>query len=265
VSTILKALKRLDEERRAESAPKTLEEQVLTSAARREREPGRNKSLLVVGAVSGLLLLGGGAWLALGRDASSAASQSPQPKAPAVAGAAQPAPAQPAPHQPPIAVAEPAPAFQQLGPSADALVENPESAPIAAAATPARAQEPAPIAAEPRIESEATPEPPPQRIADALAGEPEPPHDAPAVTASEPEAPTSQRGAVASPPPLLIVERTQWHPAAEKRSAWVSASGATHEMHEGDAIEGAVVTEIRPSSVSFSFEGAELKRGVGEK
>jgi hypothetical protein len=96
------------------------------------------------------------------------------------------------------------------------------------------------------------------------AEEPEPPREV-TVARREPASETPPPAPTASAPPTLAVERTQWHPAAEKRVAWVSAAGETRELGEGDVIEGAIVREIRPSSVLFSFEGEELRRGVGEK
>jgi hypothetical protein len=65
--------------------------------------------------------------------------------------------------------------------------------------------------------------------------------------------------------PEVWVERTLWHPNAEKRSALVrvGADGEVRELHEGDALDGVVVKEIRPSGVLFVHDGAEFKRGVG--
>jgi hypothetical protein len=65
--------------------------------------------------------------------------------------------------------------------------------------------------------------------------------------------------------PAVLVERTSWHPSAERRTAWVSVEGisATRELHEGEAVGALVVKEIRPSSVVFLHGADTLQRRVG--
>jgi hypothetical protein len=289
VSTILKALKRLDEERRADAAPKTLEEQVLGGGARREAARRPNKRIAVLASV-GLGLIGGAAyWIA---------TRAPEPP-PAAAPQAQ--------HRPTGATAAaiaraprealPQPGAPLTGTAVDAgvreqLVPEPVRGAASGAAggvLPAAGHQPEPgvsgeippetrlaeqraraealrrLAAQRASEQPATAGPLVTTSAAPRAGteEPETPREV-AVARSEPASETPP-APTASALPTLAVERTQWHPAAEKRVAWVRATGETRELREGDVIEGAIVREIRPSSVLFSFEGAELRRGVGER
>jgi hypothetical protein len=65
----------------------------------------------------------------------------------------------------------------------------------------------------------------------------------------------------------VLVERTSWHPAPERRVAWVKVEGlaSTREIHEGDAVGTLVVKEIRPSSVLFQHGSEAVTRRVGER
>jgi hypothetical protein len=65
----------------------------------------------------------------------------------------------------------------------------------------------------------------------------------------------------------VLVERTSWHPSAERRTTWVSVEGLSgvRELHEGEAVGALVVKEIRPSSVVFLHGADTLQRRVGER
>jgi hypothetical protein len=65
--------------------------------------------------------------------------------------------------------------------------------------------------------------------------------------------------------PNVYVERTIWHPMAERRVAVVELEGSdeTLELHEGDAVGPLVVGKIEPSGVFFVHDGVELRRRVG--
>ncbi len=67
--------------------------------------------------------------------------------------------------------------------------------------------------------------------------------------------------------PDVVVLRTTWHPAPNRRSASVrlEATGELVTLREGDAIGGLVVREILPSSVLFQAGEVELRRRVGAK
>jgi hypothetical protein len=67
--------------------------------------------------------------------------------------------------------------------------------------------------------------------------------------------------------PTVYVERTIWHPMAERRVAVVELEGSDEalELHEGDAVGPLVVGEIEPSGVFFVYDGVELRRRVGAR
>jgi hypothetical protein len=86
-----------------------------------------------------------------------------------------------------------------------------------------------------------------------------PPGPAPPAAESEP--------ILRSPVPTVYVERTIWHPMAERRVAVVALEGndETLELHEGDAVGPLVVGKIEPSGVFFVHDGVELRRRVGAR
>jgi hypothetical protein len=61
------------------------------------------------------------------------------------------------------------------------------------------------------------------------------------------------------------VARTQWHPSPDRRIAWIEVDGAAapREVHEGERIGSYVVREIQPAAVLFSEGGVSLRREVG--
>jgi len=233
LSTILKALRRIEEEKADGFERPLREDVVLAPTARRRVNPS---SLIAVAAVAfaatvALLTLVHDREAARSRAAATAAA-SPAPRTVAVA-AAPPA-ERPAPRTAPAA-AEPAPAPSPapVAPSAatadsEVVLLNPDArgrSPIAVVS-----ESPAPVA--PPIAER----PPPKR-------------------------------AVAPPPgaPSLRVLRTSWHPRSEKRVAWVQAtgSGAPQAVHEGDRIDRWLVREIEPAAVVLSDGAEEIRRRVG--
>ena len=277
MSTILKALKRLDEQRRADAAPRTLEEQVLGGGAPGEPQTGRpNKWLFVSGGAGVLLVACGVAWFATTRPAAP----------PAVAAAAPASQALPEPgisrrirNAPRAAL--PASGAPIAGTQLDSALRR-QLRPYAA-----RGEAGLPVVRanlRPTRGNELEPE-----VADAEALVATPRSETPrfAVNAARDETPAAPVPAPAAPPapkrvvqaeppvepdvavvahrPDVWVERTQWHPSPDKRSALVriGENGELRELREGDAIDGVVVKEIRPSGVLFLHEGAEFKRGVG--
>jgi len=148
---------------------------------------------------------------------------------------------------------EPAPAGESLQP-------GPESAPPVAESGSARRE------AEPPTEARRPAAPDAaegvQLAAAAPAAKP------PATSRAEPQPKPASRAAepILRPPvPNVYVERTIWHPLAERRVAVVEVEGSdgTLELHEGDVVGTLVVGKIAPSSVFFVHDGVELQRRVG--
>jgi hypothetical protein len=181
---------------------------------------------------------------------------------------AEPAP-EPGPPEAALTAAAPAPVVpsevaERLPPLGTTL-DVPDAAPAPPAPPPAaEVARAAPVLAPPPEPKRAAP-PEPKRA------EPAPRQPAPAVkrAAPKPAPPRSAAVAPAPPPrpgaPAVLVERTRWHPSADRRLAWVSVEGqgAPHELHEGDAVGALVVKEIRPSSVLFLHGADTISRRVG--
>jgi hypothetical protein len=71
-----------------------------------------------------------------------------------------------------------------------------------------------------------------------------------------------------APPPAIAVsvEKTQWHPLADRRIAWLNVPGesAPHRVVEGDVVDGLMVSKIEPSGVVFDRNGEKIRRGLGK-
>jgi hypothetical protein len=147
----------------------------------------------------------------------------------------------------PLDAPAPAPARVEPAPAQTAPVP-PAPPPPATAAAPEPKPGPEPV--------RAAPAPPVARVARTA---PAPARPAPVAAKPAPKPPPSA--------PAVLVERTSWHPSAERRVAWVSVAGisGTRELHEGDAVGAFVVKEIRPSSVVFLHGADTLQRRVGTR
>ncbi len=311
MSTILKALRRLEQEKARTDRP--LREQVtgLAPADRSDPRGSRRWPILLggigAGVGAGLAVL----LLVLSRGDSPAPPSAAEPS-PVVAERPAPQPAGPTQRraQPPRArlapaAARPAPVVAsddvemlERGVPAPRVVEEPEEE-----ARPAAPAEPAPGSVRPfqhaarRALPAATPsaEPPVTRPAPIAAPEPATPLPAPQVakpaTALPPPEvakpskalppPEVAKPAKALPPPeaaraparprpapdpfpALRVERTTWHPLAERRLAVVDVPGeGVRELREGDRVAGATVASIEPSGVVFRFDGRDVRRKIG--
>jgi len=77
----------------------------------------------------------------------------------------------------------------------------------------------------------------------------------------EPEQKVIQRAKV----PSLSIEKTVWHPDADRRVAIVKLIGTDEvlRLKEGDAIGPLVVESIKPASVVFNHDGVEISFNVG--
>jgi hypothetical protein len=134
--------------------------------------------------------------------------------------------------------AQPAPREHQpriVAVAPDILMPAPRSAPKPAA-------EPAPEA-----KPAAPPEPKP-RVREAAAPRP-----------AAPEAPADI--------PQFAIEKTQWHPLADRRVAWLRMPGESEPRRvvEGDVVDGLLVATIEPSGVVFERDGKKIERVLGKR
>jgi hypothetical protein len=257
VSTILKALRRLEAERSVE-APRDLREEVAAPAF--ASSPARSRAWAPAALVA--LALGGfGTWWMLPRETSG------PPVASRTSAAARPAmvtvetdlalppafvPPPPAPvrdSQAPdlVEVGMPEQAFS----SSVEVVKRPPAKPRIPLEEPAAPMARAPQRTEERqatgVESAA--------------------RTAAAAPVAEPPvaAPPPKVAASAEPSVAVGVEKTRWHPKPQRREALVVLDGsAARTVREGDAVGPFRVTEIQPSGVLFERDGQQIRRGVGE-
>jgi len=342
LSTILKALRRLEEEKAATEEPRPLREQI-ASTPRAEHRPRRSGWLAAAGAlVLGVATGGALIWWLFGNPTpapivAAAVTAVPAPQAPA------PEPVVPAP--PPSAPAAPGPPDQAFASDVE-LVDRPEALPMVADSEPVqpgpiqpkpgqirpvsssaaaeRAREaalaeynaaerarrglppevappspPAPaepvplLAAQPAAAQPPLPAPAPQApapVASSVAP-PEPPAPAPVaqaapeVAAAQPAAkpaapkpaaakPAARRPAAEPAPPpapaapeiAVSVAKTQWHPLADRRIAWVRVPGdpEPRRVVEGDVVDGLLIAQIEPSGVVFERDGEKIRRPLGK-
>ncbi|HEY5656961.1 MAG TPA: hypothetical protein VIY27_04155 [Myxococcota bacterium] len=265
MSTILKALRRLEEEKTAPVGRRPLREEVAHVA-----EPPRPRR--GAWALAAVALVGG---VAVGVALLKFWPQPPVPQQPEPQVARAPAPALPRP-APVQREAEPqglsdaaltSPVEVVARPKAKPLIaDEPGSAPAARAPRPAaRARpgtRPSPAVASPPPRAASARAPEAQRSAPQFSEIP----DATAVWAeSEAEAPPAVASAP-SPEPGIRVEQTFWHPTRERRVAVLTLPGREQPLRvkEGDAVGGLVVSEIEPSGVVFAHEGGQVRHALGE-
>lgn len=253
MSTILKALRRL-EDKKAEAAQRPLRDEVVISAGRRRARSGLGPAI-----AAGFALAFAGIALLWALDPSSEFDAAGEPPAaPAVSAAPEPAP-EPADADAAMAIDEET--FADDGaPDFDIVRPDPTAAP--------RPLAPPPL---PRLEDE-RPAPQRARAPEPVAIEPEP---APRRQAREPVLPVyeeepfyeepEREAVVAKPSASVRVARTQWHPDPDRRIAWVEVAGsvAMREVREGERIGPYLVREIEPAAVVFGDGSVEVRREVG--
>jgi hypothetical protein len=262
VSTILKALRRLEEEKTAPVGRRPLREEVTRNAgAPRSR---RGAWLLALGGLVGGVAAGVALLTLWPRDVAVQPSSPPLVRAPS---------------RPP----QVAPPEREVSPgqlSAEALaspvevVERPKPRPLVV-------HEPLPAVAAELERSSAQRDPAASRPAPSVASPP----PAAVSTAAQEAPPTGlstgsreatyaeleeigRRLAEISPPVAagIRIEQTLWHPRPDRRVAVLTLDGGDVpvRVHEGDTIRELVVSEIEPSGVVFTYRGEPSRLGLGE-
>jgi hypothetical protein len=331
LSTILKALRRLEEEKAATEEPRPLREQIASAPPTSLRSRRTGWTAAAVALVLGVATGGAAIWWLFGRTSTPTqiAAANPMPPVPSAVVPPPPAPA------PPARASEPGPPEQAFDSDVE-MVNRPDALPRLADSEPV---EPGPIQPKPGsvrpVENsaaaerarqaalaeynaaerarrgqpaEVVPPAPPQPL-DPIGAQPEPatpdvaqaaPPDpapvappapaAPPAVKPEPKAevappaakpaakpvaarPAPPKGAAAKepvppPPPAVAVsvEKTQWHPLADRRIAWLNVPGESepHRVVEGDVVDGLIVSKIEPSGVVFDRDGEKIRRGLGK-
>jgi len=252
MSTILKALRRLEEEKQERALERDLREAVAGGRPRPAHSGGAwRRGALAVAALAvflGSLAALGWVWLGRGDSVPQGAA------APVSAGA---------PEAPPARRTSPAPrriAAESM--ERRAPVAAPPTRPTAEPPR-ARASTPPPSPPAPAVRS-------PEPVVESIAVE-DLPVAPPQATRSEPSAPETGAARVVRlhRPEVAVptVERTVWHPDASRRSALVAVAGEAtpREIRQGEAVDGFTAVEIKPGGVTFQRDGVIFDRGVGER
>jgi hypothetical protein len=245
MSTILKALRRL-EEQKADAAPKPLRDEVVLAPSRGRR----SRRGLGLALAAGLALAITGALAIAFVELAPTPEPAPIELPPAVS--ASPESEAVAPAVEPETARAPEAADPHEGADPDFDIVRPDPAAAARALTPT----PLPrIVDEPRAPSPSRAMPEPAEL---------PAEEELPVYEEEPleEAPAPR---VARPGTAVRVARTQWHPSPERRIAWVEVEGSTalREVRQGERVGPYVVREIEPAGVVLVDGGVELRREVG--
>ena len=250
MSTILKALRRL-EEQKSVAKPRPLRDEVVLVPARRRSHGGL---VIAIAAAFAFALVGGGlVWFFDRAPRDEAAPIAASAPAPDVAAAPEPVLAAEEERATEVTVSSPAPSD---GAVQQPIVPAPESPPDFAVVRPGTQEQPERVAA-------------PLEPAAAESGEAavERPSGVEPMPEVEPDfvdadVPTARVARSQSP---VRVERTLWHPSPERRVAWVEVEGVTalREVREGERVGPYIVREIEPAAVRFADGSVELRREVG--
>jgi hypothetical protein len=233
VSTILKALRRLEEEKTAPVGRRPLREEVTHTAG--SPRPRRGAWALALGALAGGVAVGVALLTVWPRDIAVEPSEQRLVRAPA---------------RPPVAAPVAAPAEPETAPQAlsAAALASPVEVVARPQPKPLVVDEPLPVAAaEPELSAE---------------------RGGFAASASAPAVASPPPAAESAPPmaPGIRVEQTFWHPRPDRRVAVLALPGREQPLrvHEGDAVGALVVYEIEPSGVVFTQQGQRVRRALGE-
>jgi hypothetical protein len=278
VSTILRALQRVEGEKNDASEMGALREGVVPPGEPLVRERGRHWRFGIT-AFLAAILLGFFLWWMVPTGEVPRPSEQELPPV-----ASEPAPARSRGGE--VAAAKPPAPIEEIGSSAPArtvsapppLPAAEESAPPvsaaepppSAAAEPSAARQPAAVLPPPRhLTEEPKAEEPLAEVPPSYEEAPPPatPADQPPPRVAEPPKPKAPAPArvAALRPPKVTVKKTVWHPVPERRVARIEVEGRKGllELHEGDAVGTLVVAEIQPSGVVFLHGGERLHRKVG--
>jgi hypothetical protein len=250
MSTILKALRRLEEQKSA-TAQRPLRDEVVLAPGRKSRRTG----IVVAIVAAAAFAMVGAALVALFDRVPDATSRAEAPLA-AVDVAAPPEPAADArvAEEPATEVTVAAPEPNLRGIEVPPVVPVPASEPDFEIMRPE--SKPRPLIPSMKVDPGPT-------VEDAAAVRPGSVRPGPAEpeTAAEEIEPTPvARGAAP-----VHVQRTQWHPNPDHRVAWVEVEGTTalREVREGEHIGPYVVRTIEPAAVLFSEGSVQVRREVG--
>ncbi len=104
---------------------------------------------------------------------------------------------------------------------------------------------------------------------------PRPSDEAPTIAQARAESPAGARVAAVpqhrvdttprAPLPVIRVQRTEWHPQTDRRVAVIEIAGRPEplRLREGDAVGLLVVVTIEPSGVVFDHDGVSFRRRIG--
>jgi len=309
VSTILKALQRLEDEKNS-NVERSLDEQIV--ARRPPSDSNRRGLRLVAVAIGGFAAVAAAFFFWTARESPDAevTKESRPPEAAPVAAqevAAEKPRRRPSARTPPAAPAQQPSSAAKIA-SVVEIIEHLDAQPVdadAPAAAPKRAAPAARAGAERPARRTSAREPDSQVARAAERPRParkeianaEPPvtqileNSVPAKTAPAPPAPVEiaavapksvPTAAPASLPapiqepekkvvqraklPTLSVEKTIWHPDADRRVAIVKLIDAEEilRLKEGDAVGPLVIEVIKPGSVLFNHDGIEIRYNVGD-
>ncbi len=269
MSTILKALRRLEEDRRREDE-RSLRDRILSNEpAGVERSGGGNFPAAAVGGVGALALIVAGAvtwWVLAGGGSQDSAGGFVEETAPVFREDPVAKPVEVASSIGLPAVSAPPPTARSAPPEA---VSPPVPVPVSPPAVEVAASSPG-IAEDIRLITRpskpgtAPPDPPVARATAPVLSRPQSPEPTPAVQARRSEAPAIQT--IERPPmPEFVITRTVWHPEAGRRVAMIRRSGqdAAQAFSEGENLGVLEIVEIQPAGVLFRRDGVEIKRRVG--
>ncbi len=287
MSTILKAIDRLEREKQKRNEERPLREEV----AQRHvvRGPSRTaKRTLLIALSTGLVLLGGSlvVWFSVGSTSESGTRRAegrgvrraavPEPTVPA----GDVAPTRRGDRVPLVAQGDPAPlpAPQQSVPIAPARVRHEpvsevpgdsvvelKSGPTVAAARIAHETSTGMQGGERPLRRTATPSvsapPPPALPVAKVTAKPVKTRRAPPREVDAPESASESTRVIRD----VVVARTIWHPDGDRRFALIEVSGHLEPLRvsEGDAVGPLLVRKIEPSGVVFLDDGIEIRRRVG--